>query len=295
MNESTLSYSPGPELTDFGVFFDKLMSNYEDLQNKAKDKLEEERFSLGSALDLPSWVPGVGHDYSQGDADACGFAESKELLRSFATERLNGDYDTLENMKASLESARIVLNGKEPSAGESGAVEGVDSGITDMATGLASWKNATADTFREKYVTSIGPRKTRQYEAIGESKKAVQSASDILVETRRLALDLPLAAKKSLDEYNPSWNTVKGTAYATFIVIGIVAGPVGSTLSVVATESIDVSELSVATLMEAFRKAVITCRDNKSKGEKDVAVLLNGFAERRSGDWSGHVCARPAP
>lgn len=279
-------------LTNFDAFFTKLMSNYDAMQKTAEDKLAQEQLAIGAHIDIPSWFPGSDDD-KQGDNTACGFGEARQLLSSFGGEHLNGDYNALQNMKSSLDAARAALNGGEGPAPESG--DTLDSDVVELAGGLGSWKTPTADLFRDKYVDPIGSCKTRQYEAIGESKKAVETAIDILVETRKVALQLPLDAKKGLDEYNPVKSAMKGNAKVVFRVLGKFYKPAKLGAAVITISDLGKSGLSVATLMDAFRLAVITCRDNKFEGEKGLAGLLDQYATNRSNDWAQHVCARPAP
>lgn len=279
-------------LTNYDAFFTKLMANYGELQKTAEDKLAQEQLSIGAHINIPSWIPGVGDDDKQGDNTACGFAESRELLRDFGAERLCGDYNALQNMKASLDAARAAINSGE--AGQDPG-QGFDSDVVDLAGGLGSWKTNTANTFRDKYVDPIGATKTRQYEAVGISKTGVETAINILVETRKAALQLPLDAKKALDAYNPVKSVMKGNARVVFRLIGFVVKPAKWVALAITVSDLEKSGLSVATLMQAFRQAVITCRDNKINVEREISGLLDGFAADRSKAWAQHVCARPAP
>ncbi|MBB6037997.1 hypothetical protein [Phytomonospora endophytica] len=273
---------------DYDTFSEKLQSNWDELMDVALAKITAEKEALWR---MTGDVPIAGAIYhivnndELGQTDASRTSETLIDLEDFAARC--GDYADIAAMVDDFEAAREILNGDD----------GVDGDIRAITEGLADWESSTSETFKVSYVETIGQRKTNQYEALGSAKTALEYVIAFIDEYRAALLDLPVQAKKALEEYHVDHYSALGTAAIAVSIIGMLVNPVAGLAAAEVEKKIKELQkregIGVSGVFEELRKGVEELHASLDESMEDLSTKI---AERRDGEWwSDFVSSRPAP
>lgn len=274
------------EYPDYDVFYDTLMTAYEEFESVAKDKLEREHYSVAQ---LP--VFGVEGTGDAGNAD---FNSLKDKLSEYARNHGSGDYAVLNEMIDTLEAAKFSINGAVSSEGAQ--TGGTDDLIDVVDDGLDSWKSEASELFQENYVKTIGSRKANQVASIQTAIWGLEDAKQVLLDARTKIVQIMWDATAAMNDYVPEKASALAAADLTLTVTGFKPGlkvGVGMAIALAGKKLPKGDGLCVLTMMWHIEDAI----DEQAKSVQDAGDYLTeqytAQADSEAETWSQYVCAKP--